>query len=129
VNAGDDREIEVVHALAQGPRHLGQARPRRLGELLLRAEAMEEQREHALKAWVQVGRRLPLPDPPRRRQLAAPEDRGREVAVDALRGREARVREGAKTLQPLAGSLVVAPDGVSGEIGDPLVVAREAKAD
>ena len=128
VDAWDDREVEVVHSLAQRPRHLGEACPRGLGELPLRAQAVEEQREHTLKAWIQVGRRLPLPDPPRRRELAAPEDRGREVAVDALRGREGLVREGPEALQPLAGPLVVAPEGVSREVVEPFVVGGEAKA-
>jgi hypothetical protein len=89
---------------------------------------VEEQREHALQAGVQIGRRLLLPGALRRDQLAPAEDRRRKIAVDPLVRRQGVIRERAEPLEPGARPLLVAPEGVRREIVESLVVGGEAEA-
>ncbi len=128
VDPRNDREVEVVHALAQRAGDLGQPGARGVGQILLGAQLVEEEREDALQSRVQVGRGLALPIPPRRRQLAPAQDRAREVAVDPLGRRERVIGERAESREPGGGPLLVPAERVGREVVELLVVGGEAKA-
>src|SRR5258706_5229645 len=71
VDARGACQVEVRDAVADVLRHFSEAGAGRLRELLLRPQAMQEEREDTLKAGSEIGPRLPAPHLERLDQLPA----------------------------------------------------------
>ena len=125
--------VEVRDPGVDGPLDLPQARDRRVDQVGLRAQPMEEQREQAARHGTRVLHRVPLPGLERREDQPPPQDRAREVAVDGVVDRERLPVGGdlADALQPTEvrpGVGLAPPEGVGGQVVEAVVVLGEAVA-
>jgi hypothetical protein len=121
-----ERGVEVRDAVLDRGRHLLEARARRIGQLALGPDAVQEEHEDALQAGVEIRRRLALPHLVRMEDLAPAEDRDQEVAIDG-RGPETLVRDGAETRQPLEVALLAPLERRRRDVIELLVIRGQAE--
>ena len=119
VDRWNEREVHVRLAVGHVFGHGKEARARRIGEVALGPEAVEEERENAAQRRIQIGVRLALPIEARLVQLA-PAKRGEDdVAIDALVRSQGVVGDGRKALGRQS--------SLCREVFRALVVRREAE--
>src|SRR4029077_2154073 len=127
VHGRHEREINVGLSVGDVFGDGEQSCARRLGEVTLRPESVEEERENATERWVQIGIRLALPVEAWLRELASPQRREDDVAVDTLVRREGVVGDASEALGPLEDARIAPAKGLGGEIFRALVVLGEAE--
>src|SRR6266550_5708105 len=127
VHARDEREVHVRFSVGNVPGDSVKPRARRLGQVTLRPETVEEERENATQRGIQVRIRLPLPIKARLHELSSAERRKDDVTVDALGRTEAVVGHGRKALGPVEHGRVTTTERLCREVFRALVICGEAE--
>src|SRR5205814_6460811 len=122
-----EREIQVRFAVGDLPRDAEETSARRLGQVALRPQTVQEESEDSAERGIQIGIWLTFPLETRLGELPATQGRQDHVAVDAFVGAEAIVGNRGQTLGPIANGGLATAERFRREVLRPLVVGGEAE--
>ena len=122
VDPGREGEVDVRFAVGDVLPSRLEPRARRVRELALGPQTMEEEGEHALERRVQVGVRLALPLRARLHELAAAQRREHRVPIDPLPRVQVRIGDRPEPPGPLQDARIAPAEGLRRQVFRAFVV-------